>query len=330
MRTVVVFSIAPPPVVLLTYPLRPQQERGFQQPGQGLAVYDAPRRAMSISSKPGSGPRLHKLPVIRLGGTLAPVLGKIEVDALAVRGKNSSRPWIQTHRGSTPSPPAAAAVSGSSPPFPAFRRAASSTISHRVAVLLRTKATRSWSSMAKMATPPGCSTTSCPLVEEAMQLGLVPAHIHNDPLVYGLLGDHLFFRLVLLDPSISYGFSPAVVTQLRPAANFFRWEPFPLPLPAKGTAVGDDSTQQEVPMTIFPTAAGPLLCLSPQDLPAGQPLTNNTCSLWSAVPLIQTGRPCRSSRSWRSSPAGNGSGPFCPSPSASGRAPEQKPTYKLC
>ena len=32
-------------------------------------------------------------------------------------------------------------------------------------------------------------------------------------------------------------------------------------------------------MTIFPTAAGPLLCLSPQDLPAGQPLTDDEASL---------------------------------------------------
>lgn len=35
-------------------------------------------------------------------------------------------------------------------------------------------------------------------------------------------------------------------------------------------------------MTIFPTAAGPLLCLSPQDLPAGQPLTDDTL-----LPLIR-------------------------------------------
>ena len=32
-------------------------------------------------------------------------------------------------------------------------------------------------------------------------------------------------------------------------------------------------------MTIFPTAAGSLLCLSPQDLPAGQPLTDDEASL---------------------------------------------------
>ena len=32
-------------------------------------------------------------------------------------------------------------------------------------------------------------------------------------------------------------------------------------------------------MTIFPPAAGPLLCLSPQDLPAGQPLTDDEASL---------------------------------------------------
>ena len=35
-------------------------------------------------------------------------------------------------------------------------------------------------------------------------------------------------------------------------------------------------------MTIFPTAAGPLLCLSPQDLPAGQPLTDDTL-----LPLVR-------------------------------------------
>ena len=35
-------------------------------------------------------------------------------------------------------------------------------------------------------------------------------------------------------------------------------------------------------MTIFPTAAGPLLCLSPQDLPAGQPLTDETL-----LPLVR-------------------------------------------
>ena len=35
-------------------------------------------------------------------------------------------------------------------------------------------------------------------------------------------------------------------------------------------------------MIIFPTAAGPLLCLSPQDLPAGQPLTDDTL-----LPLVR-------------------------------------------
>ena len=43
-------------------------------------------------------------------------------------------------------------------------------------------------------------------------------------------------------------------------------------------------------MTIFPTAAGPLLCLSPQDLPAGQPLTDDTLLPLVRRALIQNGQ----------------------------------------
>ena len=43
-------------------------------------------------------------------------------------------------------------------------------------------------------------------------------------------------------------------------------------------------------MTIFPTAAGPLLCLSPQDLPAGQPLTDDTLLPLVRRALIQNGK----------------------------------------
>ena len=43
-------------------------------------------------------------------------------------------------------------------------------------------------------------------------------------------------------------------------------------------------------MTIFPTAAGPRLCLSPQDLPAGQPLTDDTLLPLVRRALIQNGQ----------------------------------------
>ena len=70
-------------------------------------------------------------------------------------------------------------------------------------------------------------------------------------------------------------------------------------------------------MTIFPTAAGPLLCLSPQDLPAGQPLTDDTLLPLVRRTLIQNGQ-AAAPRAGSLPQPGTGVG-FCPSPSASGR-----------
>ena len=82
-------------------------------------------------------------------------------------------------------------------------------------------------------------------------------------------------------------------------------------------------------MTIFPTAAGPLLCLSPQDLPAGQPLTDDTL-----LPLIRQAL-ARQSLAIPLQPELE----VFPSreqvlvfvrPRPLPADPEQKPTYKLC
>lgn len=82
-------------------------------------------------------------------------------------------------------------------------------------------------------------------------------------------------------------------------------------------------------MTIFPTAAGPLLCLSPQDLPAGQPLTDDTL-----LPLIRQAL-ARQSLAIPLQPELE----VFPSreqvlvfvrPRPLPAEPEQKPTYKLC
>lgn len=82
-------------------------------------------------------------------------------------------------------------------------------------------------------------------------------------------------------------------------------------------------------MTIFPTAAGPLLCLSPQDLPAEQPLTDDTL-----LPLIRQAL-ARQSLAIPLHPELE----VFPSreqvlvfvrPRPLPAEPEQKPTYKLC
>ena len=82
-------------------------------------------------------------------------------------------------------------------------------------------------------------------------------------------------------------------------------------------------------MTIFPTAAGPLLCLSPQDLPAEQPLTDDTL-----LPLIRQAL-ARQSLAIPLQPELE----VFPSreqvlvfvrPRPLPAEPEQKPTYKLC
>ena len=82
-------------------------------------------------------------------------------------------------------------------------------------------------------------------------------------------------------------------------------------------------------MTICPTAAGPLLCLSPQDLPAGQPLTDDTL-----LPLIRQAL-ARQSLAIPLQPELE----VFPSreqvlvfvrPRPLPAEPEQKPTYKLC
>ena len=67
-------------------------------------------------------------------------------------------------------------------------------------------------------------------------------------------------------------------------------------------------------MTIFPTAAGPLLCLSPQDLPAGQPLTDDTLPLHPELEVFPSREQVLVFVRPRPLPA----------------EPEQKPTYKLC
>lgn len=82
-------------------------------------------------------------------------------------------------------------------------------------------------------------------------------------------------------------------------------------------------------MTIFPTAAGPLLCLSPQDLPAGQPLTDDTL-----LPLIRQALARQSlaiplQPELEVFPSREQVLVFVrPRPLPAG--PEQKPTYKLC
>lgn len=82
-------------------------------------------------------------------------------------------------------------------------------------------------------------------------------------------------------------------------------------------------------MTIFPTAAGSLLCLSPQDLPAGQPLTDDTLLPLVRRALIQNGQALPLHPELEVFPSREQVLVFIrPRPLPAG--PEQKPMYKLC
>ena len=81
-------------------------------------------------------------------------------------------------------------------------------------------------------------------------------------------------------------------------------------------------------MTIFPTAA-PLLCLSPQDLPAGQPLTDDTLLPLVRRALIQNGQALPLHPELEVFPSREQVLVFV-RPRPLPAEPEQKPTYKLC
>lgn len=82
-------------------------------------------------------------------------------------------------------------------------------------------------------------------------------------------------------------------------------------------------------MTIFPTAAGPLLCLSPQDLPAGQALTDETLLPLVRQALTRDGQAMPLYPELEVFPSQDGVLVFV-RPRLSLAGPEEKPTYVLC